>query len=245
MLRVIREVKPTWVVGENVRGIVSWNGGMVFNEVQADLEAIGYETIPFILPACGVNAPHKRDRVWFVAYRKNMGCKRTKPEHWEGNEDCKRSMCEREKGRNDIWPITVGHGQQRTTPNSQSEQSKRLRPEQRETCNEEQEQFGGNGSAMGNGTFTDTNSGRQPGKEYGQEESGRVTKKGVPGDWQNFPTQPPVCGRNDEFSGRLDGITFPKWRNESIKAYGNAVVPALVFQIFKSIQQYNDLPPIP
>ena len=57
MLRAIREVKPSWVVGENVRGLISWNGGMVFDEVQADLEAEGYEVQPFLLPACGVNAP--------------------------------------------------------------------------------------------------------------------------------------------------------------------------------------------
>ena len=68
MLRAIREIQPRWVVGENVRGLVSWNGGMVFDEVQADLEAEGYEVLPFLLPACAVNAPHRRDRIWFVAY---------------------------------------------------------------------------------------------------------------------------------------------------------------------------------
>jgi DNA (cytosine-5)-methyltransferase 1 len=67
MLRAIREIKPRFVVGENVRGLVNWNGGMVFDEVQADLEAEGYEVTPYILPACAVNAPHRRDRVWFVA----------------------------------------------------------------------------------------------------------------------------------------------------------------------------------
>ncbi len=67
MLRVIREVAPRWVVGENVRGIVSWNGGVVFDEVQSDMEAAGYEVQAFILPACAVDAPHRRDRVWFVA----------------------------------------------------------------------------------------------------------------------------------------------------------------------------------
>lgn len=68
MLDVIRIIQPTWVVGENVRGLVSWNGGMVFEEVCADLETCGYSVQPFILPACSVNAPHRRDRVWFVAH---------------------------------------------------------------------------------------------------------------------------------------------------------------------------------
>jgi hypothetical protein len=64
MLRAIREVQPRYVVGENVRGLTNWNGGLVFDEVQADLEAEGYEVLPFLLPACGiVNAPHRRD-VW-------------------------------------------------------------------------------------------------------------------------------------------------------------------------------------
>lgn len=68
MLRAIREVSPRWVVGENVRGLINWNGGLVFDEVQADLESAGYEVTPFILPAAGVNAPHRRDRVWFIAF---------------------------------------------------------------------------------------------------------------------------------------------------------------------------------
>jgi len=68
MLRAIREIQPAYVVGENVRGLTNWNRGMVFDEVQADLEAQGYEVTPFLLPACAVNAPHRRDRIWFVAH---------------------------------------------------------------------------------------------------------------------------------------------------------------------------------
>ena len=49
------------------------------------------------------------------------------------------------------------------------------------------------------------------------------------------PTQPLVCSRNDGISGKLDGITFPKWRNESIKALGNAIVPQVALQIFNAI----------
>lgn len=68
MLRAIREIQPGYVVGENVRGLTNWNGGMVFDEVQAGLENEGYEVLPFLLPACGVDAPHRRDRIWFVAH---------------------------------------------------------------------------------------------------------------------------------------------------------------------------------
>jgi DNA (cytosine-5)-methyltransferase 1 len=68
MLRAIKEIQPTWVIGENVRGLVSWGGGLVFHEVCNDLEREGYEVQPFLIPAASVNAPHKRERIWFVAY---------------------------------------------------------------------------------------------------------------------------------------------------------------------------------
>ncbi len=68
MLRAIREIQPSFVVAENVLGLVNWNEGLVFHEVQADLEVEGYEVQPFVLPACAVNGQHRRDRVWFIAY---------------------------------------------------------------------------------------------------------------------------------------------------------------------------------
>lgn len=71
MLRVIREFEPTWVIAENVRGLLTWNDGLVFEQVCADLESQGYEVQPFIVPACSVNAPHRRDRIWFVAHTEN------------------------------------------------------------------------------------------------------------------------------------------------------------------------------
>jgi DNA (cytosine-5)-methyltransferase 1 len=66
MLRVIREVRPAWVVAENVRGLLSLGNGMVFDEVLTYLENEHYEVLPFVLPAAGVNAPHRRDRVWVI-----------------------------------------------------------------------------------------------------------------------------------------------------------------------------------
>ena len=68
MLRAIREIRPAWVVGENVSGIVSWNGGLVFEEVQTDLENEGYEVQPILLPAASVGAQHQRERIWFISY---------------------------------------------------------------------------------------------------------------------------------------------------------------------------------
>ena len=88
MLRAIREIQPRWVVGENVRGLVNWNGGLVFDEVQSDLEIEGFTVIPFLLPACAKNAPHRRDRIWFVAYsdKCNDGRRTTKDEGESGKE---------------------------------------------------------------------------------------------------------------------------------------------------------------
>ena len=68
MLRAIQEIKPKFVIAENVFGITNIDGGMVFEQVCLDLEAEGYEVQPFIIPAAAKNAPHRRDRVWFVAY---------------------------------------------------------------------------------------------------------------------------------------------------------------------------------
>jgi DNA (cytosine-5)-methyltransferase 1 len=70
MLRVIRLTQPEWVIAENVRGLATWNDGMVLEQVCTDLEAEGYEVQPLIIPAVAVNAPHRRDRIWFVAHTK-------------------------------------------------------------------------------------------------------------------------------------------------------------------------------
>ena len=69
MLRVISELRPAWVVGENVAGIVS----MALDTVLSDLESIGYTCQSFIIPACAVDAPHRRDRCAIVAYCDGKG----------------------------------------------------------------------------------------------------------------------------------------------------------------------------
>lgn len=72
MCRVIREARPAWIIGENVAGIVK----LALDTVCADLEAEGYEVEPIIIPACAVDAPHRRDRVWIMANRKREGLER-------------------------------------------------------------------------------------------------------------------------------------------------------------------------
>lgn len=162
MLEVIRSVDPDWVVAENVRGLATWNDGMVLEQVCVDLEGEGYEVQPFIIPACAVNAPHRRDRVWIIAH----------------TED------------------------------------KRNRAGFREI----------------------------------QGEDGEVPKRdddakpGYPDwrrDWRKVAIATCNARMDDGFSREVDGISysFAKWRNESIKAYGNAIVPQVAMEIFRAIKK--------
>jgi DNA (cytosine-5)-methyltransferase 1 len=92
MRRVIALQRPAWVIGENVTGIVA----LALDDVLFDLEALGYATRTFIIPACAVDAQHRRDRVWIIAHR-NSGGLAQQPE-------CDRGASQREDGacRNDL-----------------------------------------------------------------------------------------------------------------------------------------------
>lgn len=69
MLRIIKEFKPTWVIGENVAGFIN----MALDDVSSDLENEGYEVQSFVIPACAVNGIHRRDRIWIVANTESNG----------------------------------------------------------------------------------------------------------------------------------------------------------------------------
>jgi len=73
MCRVIAEARPAWVLGENVPGII----GMELDNILSDLEAIGYAAWPLVVPACAVDARHRRDRLWLVAYSDQGGIRRS------------------------------------------------------------------------------------------------------------------------------------------------------------------------
>lgn len=70
--RIVREVKPAWVLFENVSGILTLEQGMVFENLLLEMEAEGYEVQTLIIPACAVDAPHRRDRVWIVGYSEGV-----------------------------------------------------------------------------------------------------------------------------------------------------------------------------
>jgi len=68
MLRIIKDCKPKWVIGENVVGLININEGVLFEQVQTDLENEGYSVQSVVIPAASKNAPHRRDRVWIIAH---------------------------------------------------------------------------------------------------------------------------------------------------------------------------------
>jgi DNA (cytosine-5)-methyltransferase 1 len=235
MLRTIREIQPRWVVGENVLGLVNWNGGLVFEEVQADLEAEGYEVQPFILPAASVgNCPHKRDRVWFVAYSNNKGRSSGSGQVQETNEEIP-------KRDNDAKPCDTGNG---VATDTESRGQGGLRNEGESTGTRQSNNPLGSVCGIPHAPHTN-HQGLQGGEVNGsagelREKSHELTTRFVQPTWENFPTQSPICSRNDGLPTQLDGITFSKWRNESIKAAGNAIVPQVVYQIFKAINEYEN-----
>ncbi len=72
MFRIIQELTPRWVIGENVKGLTNIQDGVVFETVCSDLEGAGYEVRAFNIPAAGVGAPHRRERIWIVAHAKRF-----------------------------------------------------------------------------------------------------------------------------------------------------------------------------
>ena len=346
MLRAIREIQPSWVVGENVRGLTNWNGGMVFDEVQAELEAEGYEVTPFLLPACAVNAPHRRDRIWFVAYSDRYGrrclCRQQSKQSFEAYSKPCDTCCERDATNTNNDGLNQEWGHDRSSQNDEGGKEEVIGStntkesygfdthgnfereprfdggigierydEKNQTSNEGgisgldnksgeskgdvreienkiqhsgtlvsqgrkffQLSIGGgleedktsiqptqpirlsddlsrinrmDGDASNNAANTNsnrlerglpTNINRQISskKEY-DEKCLPISKRRI--QFKNFPTVSPLCSGDDGLSYGLDSITFSKWRGESIKAAGNAIVPQVVHQIYKAIEEYE------
>lgn len=246
MLRVIREIRPTWVVAENVRGLASWNEGMVLDEVCSSLENEQYEVFPTLIPAAGVGAPHKRDRIWIIAYAHGNRAGRTPGQ----------DVGAFPKVRVPKWHemvFSVESSPVRGLPTDPGSlgwdrwRSEGL--EGRQADNREGVQPPSQGLGSQQDASNPNSNGLQGGlpADLDRQESGpqESTAQHIPpgGEphlrWADFPTESALCRRDDGFPPELDGITFPKWRRESVKAYGNAICVPVAHNIFNAIQQHG------
>lgn len=196
VLRVIREIRPPYFIGENVTGLIS----LALDEVLASLEDEGYTTETFVLPAAGVGAPHRRDRVWIVAYADGSG-------GWTEQENycnCERNSEIRERKRAYRKLPFDGDITIQITPYPNHQRC--------QECD-------------------------APGIAAIPERACRVdTERGITNNAGSPPmpdfrlTESPICGSNDGLSSGL-----VRNKSKQLKAYGNAIVPQVAYQIFQAI----------
>jgi DNA (cytosine-5)-methyltransferase 1 len=222
MLRAVQEIKPIYVIAENVYGITNIDGGLVFEQVHLDLEAEGYEVQTFIIPACAKDAPHRRDRCWFVAYSTEQRLEGSTRSELQGRSSrSSRSDDEGNAPDSDSWRLERSAKSGWNCINAQRNSKLRNAPDSSiERLQRSEEQ------------------GSTPGV---REEGEQFSSGFIQPSWEKFPTQSPICGGDDGIPRKLDSISFPKWRNESIKAYGNAIVPQVAHEIFKAIGEAENL----
>jgi DNA (cytosine-5)-methyltransferase 1 len=203
MLRVIREIRPTWVIGENVPGIVN----LALDTVLSDLEGEGYSAQAFIIPACGVDAPHRRERCCILAYAVDRG-----GAVWWNR---KLSDADADEGKGN------DHGR-----GAQTAVSGEWREDESGTA--------GMDDGLSESVYradSDTAVERMEGCETQQIYRGGVLQTSVNGTlgshspWLNWPDEPGICRVVDGVPNRVDRI----------KSLGNAVVPQQFYIFFKLI----------
>lgn len=267
--RAIREIQPRWFVLENVPGLVNWSKGMVFKQIIADLENEGYEVLPFLLPACGVNAPHKRERIWIVAHSdRNINSRKESGSLTETGEIPEQHRTEdgssgelsgagKVNGRG-----IIGNGYENTAYSTnpgikslQQQENRANKPSITPDTNKEGYKRDKLGRTFEQGRI-------KPGREHQGQSFESITKLHKTTNWLNFPTVSPLRIGDDGFSrdslrsfinensgglltekevNQIIQKSLNKWNNETIAAGGDAVVPEVVLQIFKAIDQYDKL----
>lgn len=281
MLRAIRQIHPTWVVGENVNGILSmvqpsketkmgrtddlFDENFIYRKEQKftieviceDLERAGYSVQPFVIPACAVGAPHRRDRVWIVAHRTDTGTEDLQQGGKNGvsqsfftantNSNRQRDRKDKQifeqrcnrttnisKGCKDATSSnTQCFGGHKVDNKIQCEQSNWERIDGKGMF---RTSFNTNGKGWNALRYDDGYS------EAAQQAESQFGRADCPQSWwRNFPTQSPVCNRDDGLPFKVADLTLSlaKWRSKSIEALGNAWVPQVVFEIFKAIDFYD------
>ena len=258
--------------GEGDTKRVSLRQEFVIETVCRDLEREGYSVRPFVIPACAVGAPHRRDRVWIVARRittypadtrsENLQCGRENGVHAFGfasysdrnrqrkrkNQQVTVAGCEGASydctcSQDGAAPDTDEHRRTPCRPCEGAERSGRgYIPQQEEWGNPSQrpDRLPGLSRDASHASRTGWEKLHASPEPVRQRHPAGMGREELPADrWAGFPTQPPVCNGDDGLSLGLAGITFPKWRAESIKALGNAIVPQVMYEIFRAIEK-ND-----
>lgn len=250
MLRAIREIKPTWIVGENVAGIRTmvepgqetkvgrtdhiFEENYIYREesrftlekICQELEAAGYSVQPLNIPACSVGAPHKRERIWIVAHRTDTGAEMLQYE--------RKNRVHASKS-----PSYANSNRQRKWKNKQKSFSRCCRTSNLGSCRNTRT-LADSLRHRSNKVHKDLQPKFSDGKKsygIGNQWNDTFSISQKEDFWKDFPTQSPVCRRNDGIPFDVDSLTisFPKWRQESIKAYGNAWVPQVAYEILLTI----------
>ena len=201
MLRVIKELRPYWVVGENVPGIIN----LALDQVLSDLEAEGYETQCFIIPACGVDAPHKRERVCIMAYLDEERSRKHRTQE-DASEDAREGHDHR-RGTEGIPTGEWGENKPGTAgmANGVRTEVHRVNPD----TDFLQEEVGSSEQILWGGVI--------------QTEHRRIA--GTHSAWENWPDEPGVDRVVDGLPHRMDRIG----------CLGNAVVPQQFYPFFAAI----------
>ena len=261
MLRVVRNVQPSFVVAENVSGLLTIEDGMVFEQVCLDLENEGYEVQTYRIPACAVNAPHRRDRVWIVAKNTNCifdGRNETERKEWQHgdvsttseirdgitintHDHARRSegSGEREVGNGELTrfsekPPITNTNSERWGSGSCDRQERPNQGDERTTTQSEWEWDGRKCRPCKVSYVANSNGKRFPQSYISTfnatpRHNGIINHADIP-NWEQFPTQSPICRRDDGLSTQLD-----KHIAKRIKALGNAIVPQVAYKIFQSL----------
>jgi DNA (cytosine-5)-methyltransferase 1 len=238
-------------VGENVRGILSWSDGLVLEEVYADLEAEGYEVETFVLPAVGINAPHRRDRVWIIAHA-NSDARRS-----ESSEGGRTELKTDSDGESSIHLGSEPNGNEGNATDTTSIGLHRQEHEQELGIKRRNEFQFGKSENKGDASDTErlrlelgqdaTDIHRLGSQTQGERNQSAInitpddnvhSEQGGPSEiWDGFPIKSPLCSGDDGLPTELDGLALPKWRKESIMGYGNAIVPQIAHRIFATIDE--------
>jgi DNA (cytosine-5)-methyltransferase 1 len=187
------------------------------------------------VPACAVGAPHRRDRVWFVAYSNSSGKGDNKADLTSGTERyTPQQEVESGRGQFPSEPVgfcTVPFDHLTNVVNEKNGYVQRTGNDGVKSCRPEKYQQ--HNTCKAHELLTSNKEQRKPGRKAG-DHFGKIPS------WNEWPAQPPLCSEHDGFPRNLDGISFSKWRGESIKAYGNAIVPQVALEIFRAIQNTED-----